>query len=599
MEWLIRSDARAIPLPDNSVEACVTDVPYGLEFMGKQWDAPWRSDVRQGWRGETQEGAGPFHHGVRSGIGRSYGGDPLTAMRAYQAWCEQWAREVLRVLKPGGWLLCFGGTRTVHRLTSGIEDAGFEILDETECWLGPRLSWVYGQGMPKVGDVGKMIDKRRQDNPDWQRVGAWLREQRQAAGLSAKAVCEAIGAHGEINHGGAVSNWENGFSCPTWDQWLQLKTLLAFGDGLDAEVWRLNGRKGKPGEAWEQREILGARPGIVGSGFGNVGHGLPSAPDAVLDTAPATPEAVRWTGWSPALKPAHEPIVVARKPLIGTLVANVLQWGTGALNIDATRVSGPGPGPRPGGDRAARQAGVMGKSVGRGPSEDHPAGRWPANVVLVHGEGCQPVGTRKVRGAHYTGDAPADYSRDGELYGDLGSRTPTTHVAPDGTETVEAWECMPGCPVAELDAMSGERRSAGHYPTTYSNSSGYGGGIGRVQGPLYDDQGGASRFFYTAKASSSDRRSHRGADNRHPTVKPVELMRWLVKLVTPPRGLVLDPFCGSASTGVACIREGFDFLGLDLWTLPDGSPDLEAMETACRRLHDEEPTLFGAMDPGV
>ena len=345
-------------LEDASVHAVVTDPPYGISFMGKRWD-----------------------YDVPS--------------------VEIWA-ECLRVLKPGGHLLAFAGTRTQHRMAVRIEDAGFEIRD--------MLAWVYGSGFPKSLDVSKALDKA---------AGA-TREV-----IGSKVTGRALGG----------SNWRNG----------------------DA-----------------------------------------GGQERVPVTAPATEQAREWSGWGTALKPSLEPITLARKPLSGTVAANVLEHGTGALNVDGCRVALPDgdegwnvPDPDTRHVNPARSAAANG-TPGHGRhaeqrSSPNTAGRWPAN--LVH----------------------------------------------DGS--AEVLERFPA------DA----------------------------------DTGSAARFFYCGKASQAER----GADNRHPTVKPLALMRWLVRLVTPPGGTVLDPFMGSGTTACAAVEEGVQFIGCER--------ELEYAETAVRRL--PQPTL--------
>jgi site-specific DNA-methyltransferase (adenine-specific) len=360
-------------LPDASVDAVVTDPPYELGFMGRRWDA--------------------------SGI-------------AYNV--ELW-KQCLRVLKPGGHLLAFGGTRTWHRLTCAIEDAGFEIRD--------TLAWLYGSGFPKSLDVGKAIDK--------------------AAGAEREVVGERF--DGSAGSGSGVLN--------------------------------MNGRDLANGSARSTR--------------------------TVQITAPATDEPKRWDGWGTALKPAHEPIIVARKPLAGTVAQNVLAHGTGALNIDATRVGTGGhlkwAAPRGMGfQRDVDYSTDSGRQSGANSAD---VGRWPANVVL--------------------------------------------------DETA----------AAELDRQSGYSTSPASV-TGGANRTGDSGpaALGRQDDvPCYGDSGGASRFFptfrYEAKADTGERPRVGGV--AHPTVKPLDLMRWLVRLVTPPGGLVLDPFAGSGTTAEACVVEGF------------------------------------------
>lgn len=392
-------------LPDASVDAVVTDPPYELGFMGKGWDA--------------------------SGI-------------AYDV--AMWA-DCLRVLKPGGHLLAFGGSRTWHRLVCAVEDAGFEVRDS--------IAWVYASGFPKSLDVSKAIDK-------------------------------AAGAEREV-----------------------------VGDKLDRPGYHL---------------VPGARSGeALGDGIN--GHTQAQRLAAAQITAPATPDAARWQGWGTALKPAFEPICVARKPLAGTVAATVLAHGTGALNIDGCRVGtdggtkGAGRGP---------QSDVYGDGLNGAFGEPVPGlGRWPSNLVLTHAPDC-------------------------------GSG--------DGDDTTP---CVDGCPVAELDAQSGVTRSPSGPVTQGKRRDGSGWdrpvndrhdglGIG------YADSGGASRFFptfrYQAKAPTKERPKVEidGKGVAHPTVKPLALIRWLVRLVTPPGGTVLDLFGGSGTTGEAAALEGFDSVLVEL-----------------------------------
>jgi DNA modification methylase len=381
-------------LPDGSVDAVVTDPPYELGFMGKAWDA--------------------------QGIANS------PAM---------WA-EVYRVLKPGGHVAAFGGTRTHHRMACAIEDAGFEIRDS--------LHWLYGSGFPKSHDVSKAIDK--------------------AAGADRETVWA------DCYHDGRTRTQQSG------------------GRGTFATVVNNGNTK----------------------------------------SIAATPAAQEWEGYGTALKPAHEPIVLARKPLEGTVAQNVLQWRTGAINIDGCRVAGPSGG----GHWTHRREIGDGKIYGGGgrTEEDfgntNPAGgRWPANLLLTHSASCNGV-------------------------------------------------CAEGCPVAVLDGQSGTLKSGALNPAqiTAPNKT-YGARPKGLTGEYEPNEGGASRFFptfawepeydapfmYCAKAS----RRERGDGNGHPTVKPVALMRWLCRLITPPQGVVLDPFLGSGTTGVAAVQEGFAFVGIE------------------------------------
>jgi DNA modification methylase len=434
-------------LPDASVDAIVTDPPYGLGFMGKAWD-----DLPPGL---------------------------------------PWAQECLRVLKPGGHLLAFGGTRTWHRLAVAVEDAGFEMRDS--------IAWLYGSGFPKSQDVAKAIDKANgRKFEDRYALGRHIRERREALGLTRAEVNGWLGAATKAEH---YESDSPGFArVPTLADWQILRERLGLSDEHAAVVERTEaerdviGTRKAPGGEWTAE---GRRRGGIG------GYDIPV-------TAPATPAAQQWQGWGTALKPAFEPIVVARKPLAGTVAANVQQHGTGALNIDGCRVQSldaPEGRLRHGG-RAQKSDSMAG-----GPLRDvrpaSPAGRWPTNVVL-------------------DGDAAE------ALDADVGTLT------------------------------SGSRKAGDH------GLMGYMGADVAPMPEVVGDSGGASRFFpvfrYQAKAPTRERPRYtdtNGVKHAHATVKPLELMRWLVRLVTPPGGLVLDPFAGSGTTVEACILEGFGCHGIE------------------------------------
>jgi len=327
-------------LEPESVDSVVTDPPYALAFMGKDWDSF-----------ETKE---------------------------YQKFCREWGEQVLKVLKPGAYLLAFSGTRTYHRMVCGLEDAGFTIKDQ--------IDWLYGSGFPKSHDISKAIDKHSR--------------------------------------------------------------------------------------------------------------------------------AKRWNGWGTALKPSHEPIVLAQKPRERTYAENVLKYGVGGLNIDSSRI------PHNEDISVGYNKPEMQEGWKREWMDDekrweeykkeavdnaNKKGRWPANIVL------NPKVT------------------------------------------------------AMLDEQSGKLRS-GQHSNSERNRKAEGmffGGWARG-GNWYGDSGGASRFFYCAKAHKSERNAGlkdlEEVKNDIATLKPINLMRYLVRLVTPPDGTVLDPFAGSGTTGCACEIEGFDYI---------------------------------------
>ena len=439
-------------LPDESIDSVVTDPPYELSFMGKGWDG--------------------------SGI-------------AYSV--ELWA-ECLRVLKPGGHLLAFGGTRTYHRMAVAIEDAGFEIRDS--------IQWVYGSGFPKSLDVSKAIDKQRDDRADILKVADWLKPLASSVGFAKVAAALGVSSTMVSQHWCSHSQT----TVPTLDQVPQLLQVL----GVAAEevpedirrlLWDLNGKKGQPGENWAKREVVGTSKGVTRPGFAGDLYGPGGGEAVTLDiTAAATDAAKTWQGWGTALKPAHEPIVLARKPLAGTVAATVLAHGTGALNIDGCRVGASG-GTRgtnftPG--SAAVSALGTGLNGNKKP-EALNAGRWPANIVFDEAAGAEL-------------DAQA------------------------GTEAARFFYCpKPGKKErnAGLDGLPLVRHSV------------------RVTNDL---PGG----------DNPRNRTNATKTNFHPTVKPLALIRYLQRLVTPPGGTTLDPFMGSGTSAAAAILEGFEWRGCEM-----------------------------------
>lgn len=467
-------------LADASIDTIITDPPYEISFMDRDWDG--------------------------SGI-------------AYNT--KLWA-ECLRVLKPGGHLAAFGGPRTYHRMACAIEDAGFEIRDS--------IHWIYGTGFPKGQDIARAIDRRRDDRPEILKVTAWLAAARNAAGWTNAMIDDLFGFAGMAGH------WTTDritAAVPNPEQWDRLREEIGFDDTeIRPLVDRLNSRKGSIGENWAKREVVGTRNAPIRKSeflYGNF-----SGDDRV--TVPASEAAQRWQGWNTNIKPSHEPIVLARKTTgHNTTVANVLKHGTGALNIDGCRTPGAVPKVVQGVSRAGKDGNaVCGDGKGLGVegmrSQPHQEGRWPTNVVLTH---------------------PPILDEHDQVLGD---------ACADG--------CADGCPIAEMDQQSGTGKSTRGLRGERSGSV-YGKGKG-PSGPDgergYTDEGGASRFFpafrYASKAPTRERlRLDDGTV--HPTVKPLSLMRWLVRLMTPPGGTVLDPFAGSGTTLEACQREGANGVGIE------------------------------------
>lgn len=492
-------------LPDNSIDAVVTDPPYGLANTTPQQVADTLVKWATGERDFIPEG-----HGF---MGKRW--DAFVPPPA--VW-----DEVKRVLKPGGHVLAFAGSRTGDLMSMGLRLAGFDIRD--------TITWHYGSGFPKSLDVSKAIDKNNGEGDRALRFTQWMRTagltRSQATSLLRDA--EMISLNGTMA-GHFFANSQSGQpAVPTAAMWAVLRPHC--GDvptWVDEFVQRVEA----------EREVIGQRTTGIGTGKGTTAYITDSDNRDV--TAPATDAARQWEGWGTALKPASEPIIVARKPLEGTVASSVLTYGTGALNIDATRVGTDGGGTNCG-NRDEQGAckghatanGSLGGGVMRHAAETT-SGRWPANVVFTHSPEC---------------DA----------------------------------ECSEGCPVRELDEQSGVLKSGATSPSQnrkglISNSMSGAVSADRVKNEFPADSGGASRFFptfrYQAKPSKAERNAgldHLEGGNNHPTVKPTELFRWLLKLVVPPGGTVLDPFLGSGTTAVAAILEGFDWKGCEL--TPDYIP---------------------------
>ena len=444
------------------------------------------------------------------------------------------------------------GTQNIRRTRAKVEPIEYKgnvwcVQVKTGAFVARRNGKIFitgNSGFPKSQNIGKAIDKARNEdlNPSAM-VAEWLNKY-MPDGWNMNQWRKYLNQNivGESHGGGSAQGWTTGDVCgvvkprvPTVDQWVKLKGLLSLPDDMDAEVWRLNGNKGQPGENFKKREVVGEGPHHNPNSRQN--WGPEGYKREQIITAPATPEAIKWEGWGSALKPAHEPIVLARKPLSEkTIAANVLKWGVGGLNIDKCRVGDDrGRGDRyngkpPKGTTAAFQM------VDKKQEEwDVPQGRFPANLIhdgsdeVVQGFP-QTVSVRSNRGGNIDkGEGRYGWQKEG---GECFNKK-------------DAYECG------------------------------------------FNDSGSAARFFYCAKSSKSERNANSAVKNIHPTCKPLKLMRYLCRLITPPDGIVLDPFAGSGSTLIAAKQEGFNYIGIEL-----ESEYIEIAETRLRAVEDEQQTLF-------
>jgi len=449
--------------PDNHFDSIVTDPPYGL---GKEPNA---EKLMKDW---IEKG---YHEISGSGfMGKEW--DAFVPQPIF------W-KEIFRVLKPGGHILSFFGTRTYDWGVMAMRFAGFEVRD---C-----IQWLYGSGFPKSHNISKAIDKM---------YGA-------------------------------------------------------------------------------EREVIGS--GKAGKGFNKIkGFGVNTTKSDEFTsewevTTANTEQAKQWDGWGSALKPAHEDIVLARKPLEKglSIAENVLKWGVGAINIDGCRIS-----------LSNKDSKDNGRIINRNIREENDGwgmqdkkadivevlssnGRFPANLILTHHPECECVGTKKVKGSKDgVRKASSEFGQNSGWNDHQNKDTIRKGISDEnGEETIEDWNCHEDCPIKILDKQSGESKSSRFFYIAKASKSERNKGL-----KAFEEKNSASAEFrpnHLEKAQNGESGNPYGRwsqiKNFHPTVKPIKLMQYLVRLVTPPNGKVLDPFCGSGTTGVACKLEEFDFVGLE------------------------------------
>ena len=419
-------------LDDNSIDSIVTDPPYGLSFMGKKWD--------------------------------------------YDVPSQEIFEECLRVLKPGGYLLSFAGSRTYHRMAVRVEDAGFEIRDQ--------IMWIYGSGFPKSHNIGKSVDKLQGNER------------------------EVIGT-------------------------------------------KIHSQKGV--KAAEERTTIGA------GAFGE-----PREADITKGTS-------QYEGWGTALKPAHEPIVMARKPLSEkTVVNNVLEWGTGGINIEESRISYKSKDDMEIRKNTHRETNKLGDGNFGGGKYSQPveSGRFPANIILDEEAGKildeQSGISKSTGGRSGNKEGVGQNGIYGQYTGEVRDENP-------GLGDVGGASRFFYCPkTSKRDRNEGLEDFKGKQIGTYNAHS-----------ADLKNYGGSS---LGAASMSGNNKMPQPKQNFHPTVKPTDLMLYLIRLVTPKGGTTLDPFMGSGSTGKAAVRGGFDFVGIEM--------DEEYMEIATARIQYEQDNPY-------
>lgn len=480
-------------LPPASVAAVVTDPPYGLSDVSSvdiiQALTAWVSGDRE----RVPNGKGFMDNEWDRFV-------PPPAV---------WD-ECYRVLKPGGYMAVFAGSRTADLMGLSIRLAGFEMRD--------TITWMYGSGFPKSLDIGKAIDKVSPRLGMFRAFADHFLDCWQKSGLKASDfVIHFPHYKNAASITAQIYNWKLAKNVPSVQDFHILQRLI----GLSDEWWILINRV----EVERVVTQKAKRPLITSTTtlFDQRGSNERERKDTAVTEA-----AKQWDGWGTALKPAGEPIIVARKPFSGTVATNVLEHGTGGMNIDGCRVDTKPRTIHAHGNVQGTYVQPMSWGEPTGHEVEGATKRWPANVVLSHTEWC-------------------DEER-----------------------------CENGCPVAELDAQSGITLSIG-------GSRGAGGQHGAYSPiaaqpdvrPGFGDTGGASRFFntfrYQAKAPKSERPVVNGV--AHPTVKPRALMEWLVTLFTPTYGTVLDPFTGSGTTGESALRLDFNSIVIEreqkYWPLID------------------------------
>lgn len=575
-------------LPENSIDAVVTDPPYGLSQHGD----------------------------IREPLERWLAGESYVHRRAGFLQCEWdsfppgpdiW-KEVYRVLKPGGHLLAFAGSRTMDLMSIAIRLAGFENRDSIsvegtlQC-----LRWEYSQGFPKSLDVSKAIERKRHDNilP----ICHFLRQKIEENGISHQDISRHFGFSDRMVGHWIAQTERSQPTIPTPEQWEELKGILGFGNEMDEQFYHLSNRKGQLGDVWYEREVTGQHEeDSFGEWHARYGTQRGLNPKEKRDI-PVTQEASRWKGWGTSLNPAWEPLLVFKKPTgipshPMAIAENVMTFGTGAMNLDACRVASSDPvTAHSRSEKGGKSKGVYGDFHFQEThqSEGQKMGRWPSNLVYCHHPACVLKGTQQAKAT--SGGIKTVVRKAGGAHQEAGGHMTPGRENPykgygnsEGQELVEVWECHPSCPIRELNVQSrigDDARASRFFPSFgWTSDDPYFGfkhcpkasrrernagcehlpvrrGRMNMSGKCVNC--GKGRLDGCREGPCCDNPEYNNEEmvfgdvpNFHPTVKPVALMRWACRLVTPPGGTILDPFMGIGTTGVAAVREGFNFVGVEM-----------------------------------
>jgi len=486
--------------PDNSIDLVVTDPPYGLGFMGKKWDRA------------------------------------LPSQESF--------KQIIRVLKPGALAFVMSSPRQdlMWRMMQLIESVGFELRQSF-------ISWIYKTGFPKAYDVSKGIDQRNtRTQEDHIKLGKYLKEKRIKKGLTTIALGEYFKTHPDrINHGGCVTNWEKGYNVPTYKQWKILKNILCLNNNFDWLIERIEAKRKKTGKS-----DSGMSWGI----FNPLHKGGYSKEFDLTD--PSLSEARAWDGWKSqtGLKPALEPILMVNKPFSeSTIVDNVLKWGTGAINVDATRIPFKDENDKEGSKVGYTYFGAR-SSLELSNHEDYPKeeynsskGRFPANLLVS--DGALDTGEQSKSGTlepHHIINGDGEGHKSGKVYGSF-----TKVEAKDHTTYGDAGDQSR---YFDLDAWA-------------------------------QHQG----FLDVPKPDTSERDYGLKGRNTHPTVKPIKLMAFLIELGCPRNGVVLDPFLGSGTTCIAAKQLGRRYIGIEI------NPEDHAMAMARVAAYPQPLEWFQEAEP--